>query len=353
MSIPPADPGTPEPYLRAPAVSEYEIRGGAGHGQPKPEGNNGFAVASLICGILSFSGILMILAVVFGCLALAQIRRNGQDGRKLAIVGLSAAGAWLLGIIIIVAVAVSNGSDVSAGPGPAGFGLKAGDCFDHATTSDGSEEITRPSCTSAHSAEAFAVLTLAGTSYPSAATLKSLPEQCAAQATAYLDPDRNYPGLTTGYLYPPRQDWAAGNHTAICYFEDSGLTMLAPVRTSGVPYSADQKRFAQTMDQPDLSLRKYNAVESPAWTDKRDLAVGEVPFLQAQIAGLSGAPWASTVQPAITTLLADLRAQLPHWQDAASANSAGQTSRAFQNLGGDDEDAELAQARTALGLTAH
>lgn len=51
---------------------------------------NGLAVASLICGLLWIGWIGSALAIVFGHVALGQIRRagGGQSGRALAIGGL-------------------------------------------------------------------------------------------------------------------------------------------------------------------------------------------------------------------------------------------------------------------------
>ncbi|HEY7486641.1 MAG TPA: DUF4190 domain-containing protein [Streptosporangiaceae bacterium] len=58
------------------------------------------AWASLICGIIWVLGIGSVLAVVCGHLALYRVRRTGQRGRWMALVGL------LLGYIGIVVTAV-------------------------------------------------------------------------------------------------------------------------------------------------------------------------------------------------------------------------------------------------------
>jgi Domain of unknown function (DUF4190)/Domain of unknown function (DUF1707) len=49
---------------------------------------NGFAIASLVVGILWMWWIGSVLAVVFGHVALKQIARTGQSGRGMAIAGL-------------------------------------------------------------------------------------------------------------------------------------------------------------------------------------------------------------------------------------------------------------------------
>ena|SRR6185369_13205691 len=79
---PPAYPYPPAPY-------------GAPYGVPAPMpagGTNGFAIASLVCGLASLCAgvVTAILAVIFGHIALAQISRSGgyEQGRGLAIAGL-------------------------------------------------------------------------------------------------------------------------------------------------------------------------------------------------------------------------------------------------------------------------
>lgn len=82
---------------------------------PPPEGGtrtNGFAVASLVCGIAAYvvffaSVILVILAVVFGHLARRQIRASGgvQRGNGLAMAGLILGyigiGLTIVGVVIL------------------------------------------------------------------------------------------------------------------------------------------------------------------------------------------------------------------------------------------------------------
>ncbi len=61
---------------------------------------SGFAIASLVLGILSFIpsfGVIFgIIAIIFGCISLSQIKRNNLSGKGLAIAGI------ILGIIGIL-----------------------------------------------------------------------------------------------------------------------------------------------------------------------------------------------------------------------------------------------------------
>jgi uncharacterized protein DUF1707/uncharacterized protein DUF4190 len=74
---------------------------------------NGFAIASLACGVAQFAvgPLATIPAIVLGHVARNQIRRTGEQGASLALAGLVLGwGAVILGIILIaVAVAMSAG----------------------------------------------------------------------------------------------------------------------------------------------------------------------------------------------------------------------------------------------------
>lgn len=81
---------------------------GYGYGYPMyapSPGTNGFAIASLIASIVS-CGIGSILGVIFGHVALGQIKRTGEGGRGLAIAGLIIGYIGLAAIIAFVVIAL-------------------------------------------------------------------------------------------------------------------------------------------------------------------------------------------------------------------------------------------------------
>jgi len=86
---------------------------------PRPRGTNGFAIASLTCGIAQFmlGPLPTIPAIVFGHVARHQIRRTGEDGAGLALAGLILGwAAVILGVLIVAGVAaVVAGSTVHVG----------------------------------------------------------------------------------------------------------------------------------------------------------------------------------------------------------------------------------------------
>lgn len=63
-------------------------------------GTNGFAVAGFVCSFLSVIG--GILGIVFGAVALSQIKVSGQRGTGLAIAGLAIGSCWFGFVLIAI-----------------------------------------------------------------------------------------------------------------------------------------------------------------------------------------------------------------------------------------------------------
>lgn len=81
---------------------------------PVPRKTNDMAVASLVCGGLSFMvGVTAIPAIITGHMALSRLKHSNEDGRGLAITGLIlgytvTAGAVLLVAMIMLMVVVAG-----------------------------------------------------------------------------------------------------------------------------------------------------------------------------------------------------------------------------------------------------
>ncbi|HWF28505.1 MAG TPA: DUF4190 domain-containing protein [Mycobacterium sp.] len=74
--------------------------GGYGY-QPPPQriGTNGMAIASLVCSLFGWLCIIGgILGIIFGFLALGQIKQSGQGGRGMAIAGI------VIGVVVTALV---------------------------------------------------------------------------------------------------------------------------------------------------------------------------------------------------------------------------------------------------------
>jgi Domain of unknown function (DUF4190)/zinc-ribbon domain len=80
--------------------------------QPATPATNGMAIASMVLGIVWVYWIGSILALIFGYIALNQIKRTGQNGRAMAIAGivLGWIGVGLLLAVIALGVVGANSS---------------------------------------------------------------------------------------------------------------------------------------------------------------------------------------------------------------------------------------------------
>jgi Domain of unknown function (DUF1707)/Domain of unknown function (DUF4190) len=78
--------------------------------EPKEPRTNSLAIASVACGLaqFAFGPLGTIPAIVFGHMARSQIKRTGEQGAGLALIGLLLGwGAVALGILLITAAVVS------------------------------------------------------------------------------------------------------------------------------------------------------------------------------------------------------------------------------------------------------
>ncbi len=102
-STPPPPPPPPPPYQQPPPGYQQPY-GYPGYDSP---GTNGFAIASMVLGILWMWWIGSVLALVFGYVAKSQIRQTGQSGSGMATAGivLGWIGVGFLALIIVLGVA--------------------------------------------------------------------------------------------------------------------------------------------------------------------------------------------------------------------------------------------------------
>ncbi len=113
--------GAPNAYGQPPAYTPPgPYPGGSyptyGYEQPSPyqsgirKKTNGLAIASLVCGIAGVFFISAVLGVIFGFVARSQIRNSSgtQGGEGLALAGIIVGFAWIVLLVIIVAVSGKN-----------------------------------------------------------------------------------------------------------------------------------------------------------------------------------------------------------------------------------------------------
>jgi hypothetical protein len=198
-------------------------------------------VASLIlaiCGGLPFS---LILAIVFGIMALSQLKTRPQRGRGLAIAGLSVSGAWIVAFAVAIMVAINSaGSSSGAGspgslPEPRVNGspaqvaladLRLGDCVRDVTEGVSVTTLFVVSCGDPHEGEVVGLFDLPSGGYPGAdAVDKQAGDGCADRLDAYAPGKKN---LDVFYFSPLEEDWSAGDRSVIC------MAVRTPAATGSV-----------------------------------------------------------------------------------------------------------------------
>lgn len=99
-------PSTPPQQLTRPGRLPYGWM--ANSPTISKRGTNGLAIASLVLGILWLYGIGSILALVFGYVALNQIKRRNENGRGLAIAGTLLGWIGVGGVLLIIIGAIAS-----------------------------------------------------------------------------------------------------------------------------------------------------------------------------------------------------------------------------------------------------
>jgi hypothetical protein len=211
----PPPPGQPYP------PGGYGYPGGAWDAE-RPRGWSGLAIAALIVGVV-VPCLGLLIAIPLGIAALIRIRRTGDKGKALAIVGMVASVLWVAGAVaLVVWIATSTAERNEAGviveAGRLDVGdIRDGDCL----TIDGLEssgeiglfDIEGLPCAESHNAEVASLADLAGgDDYPGESQVRQQAGTACAAEQASLPP-----GLTVYPLFPTESLWGdADNRRAIC-----------------------------------------------------------------------------------------------------------------------------------------
>jgi Domain of unknown function (DUF4190)/Septum formation len=182
---------------------------------PRNNSTNGFAIVSLVLGIIGGA----VLSAIFGFLALAKIKRTGQRGRGMAIAGIVLSGVWVVVLVIVIisaqgqATRGSNGQINKAG-NLSVFSLAVGDCFMNPSSQQDIASVTAIPCTQPHDAQVFAKFNASGSSYPSNFT-QLASSGCSAQENR-LNQSLVTSSMTIRFIFPNQAAWEAGTHTVNC-----------------------------------------------------------------------------------------------------------------------------------------
>lgn len=243
-----APDGAPPPYGAQPgpaygapqpgAYPGYPASGAPGYPPPGGGGTSGFAIASLIFGILG--GVLF--SVIFGIVALFQIRKRGQTGRGLAITGLVLSGCWVLLIAGgITAAIISDAGNSSASSSSSGGStadtdsgsvsvtkLKPGNCINGLNGIGSIEDLPVVACTLPHEGEVYAVFELPAGPWPGDTAVQEQSEtRCKAELKTYAPKAADT--VEVLYLHPLQLSWSR-DRGVTCVATDERGTSVGSVR---------------------------------------------------------------------------------------------------------------------------
>jgi MFS family permease len=205
---------------------------------PTKTGTNGFAIASFILGLIGGA----LLSVIFGVIALSQLRRRQQGGRGFAIAGLVLSGLWVLvlaGAIISAALLSANRASANGQITKSGnvsiFSLHVGDCFQNPSGNSqlSVTGVTAVPCSTAHNAQAFAAFSATGASYPgNAKLLREASRGCQSRESGDLDRSKLTSTMSLHFLFPEQQSWADGHRRVTCLVVDSAPDLTSSLLTA-------------------------------------------------------------------------------------------------------------------------
>lgn len=338
MSVPPEQP----------AYANYPSMPPVGH-TPQPQrrsDTNGYAIAALVTGILGFTGAALV-SVGLAIVALVGIGRTGQRGKGMAITGLVLSVAWLALFATLFTIGFTQGLREAAAQQPGTvntFSLEPGQCFDRDEASK-SAYVQTVECAKPHDAEAFAVVPLAGNTFPGVDSVQQTgSQQCGALSLTWLTRGLNYPDFAVHYIFPEPLSWNKGVRADICFYRSDKGKITGHVKDQGVPFTADQKHYLAVTD-PYLVLRQEERGSGgKPWSDQRDLAARTVPVLQKEITQLQAGPWPTVVQTWIDKFVSDKQRELGYRQQAAAGGDQNTVLAAVQgadNFLGLDEDQQI------------
>lgn len=207
------------------------------------------AIAAFVLGLLG----VWILGIVLGIVALRRIRRTIQQGRGLAIAGITLSCVWLILMVLVIVIgfpASSGGTAGSSAPlGSASSGgsshavdpftLTTGDCFDNPTPTAGQTQtvtsVVQTSCTAPHNAQIFATFTVSGSpqSYPGDAKMHSLASSgCTSRVQPSLNGSKLTDSMSIRFLYPLHPAWLSGHRTISCIVYNPAPTLTSSLLKS-------------------------------------------------------------------------------------------------------------------------
>ncbi|MEU9263891.1 DUF4190 domain-containing protein [Streptomyces sp. NPDC048251] len=326
------------------------------YGRPSPV--NGVAIAALVLGLLCF---LPGVGLLLGIIALVQIRKRGERGKAMAIVGTVLSSVGLA--VWVLALSTGGASDFWDGfkegaSGNSSFALAKGDCFDvpGETFDEDVYDVDEVDCSGEHDAEVFASVPLTGDSFPGDDHVTDVADdKCYTLQDAYaMDPWALTDEVDIYYLTPTADSWSWGDREITCVFAnvDEKGTLTGSLRADASTLDPDQFAFLKAMAAVDDVL-----FEEPEEYAEEDLAsnrtwagdTGEVTGNQADQLGSHLWMTPDREKP-MAALVKDMRDAAEEWTAAEKATDADGFYEHYDTAYAYVDGATTVTARKALGL---
>ncbi|WP_062641224.1 DUF4190 domain-containing protein [Streptomyces maremycinicus] len=325
------------------------------YGRPSPV--NGVAIAALVLGLLCF---LPGVGLLLGIIALVQIKKRGERGKAMAVVGTVLSSVGLA--VWVLALSTGGASDFWDGfkegvTTDSSFTLAKGDCFDvpGETFDEDVYDVDEVACAGEHDAEVFATVPLSGDSFPGEDHVTDVADdKCYTLQDAYaMDPWAITDEVDIYYLTPTADSWSWGDREITCVFAnvDERGTLTGSLRADATTLDPDQFEFLKAMAAVDDAL-----FDEPEEYAEEDLAsnrtwagdTGEVTGNQAD--QLGSHLWGPDLDAPLAALVKDMRTASKEWAAAAKATDADAFYEHYDKAYKYVDGATTVTARKALGL---
>lgn len=208
-------PTNPPPYPQFPPPQQPV----PAYPYPPQPGTNGFAIASLVFGLIGGC----FLGIAFGIVALTKIKKTGQKGRGMAIAGLVLSALWIVGLGIAVAIGLSLGAERNASGELVDGGmiqvdnLRVGDCANDLEGEGDVFIVDAVPCAEPHTGEVIDLVTVNGETFPGDDALEEQAEEDCVDALEDTSErafeDESY---SIYWIQPSQETWADDDRTIVC-----------------------------------------------------------------------------------------------------------------------------------------
>ncbi|WP_199545715.1 DUF4190 domain-containing protein [Streptomyces sp. N35] len=231
-----------QPYGQPP-YGQYPGYGNGWAPYPAAPRTSGFAIAALVTCVLCF----LPLGLVFGLVALRQIKKTGQSGKGLAVSGLVVNSVTLLlTLLFFVSGAASEfwggfNDGMKEAQQEQSLTPEKGQCFNvPAGAEEGYvEKINIVPCAGPHDSEVYGSFRLEHSTFPGQGAIEDVAaERCATQLDEYVVDADALPGnVVFDFISPTQESWNVGDREVTCVFvdEDGGKLTSSLRDTGGTP----------------------------------------------------------------------------------------------------------------------